>query len=92
MLSFVLLEGGLLVGAAACLSVAESHAVGVAELACVDCGAACLFFGLCVFGAFGFGLAAHAAWFAGGVSVGVPGADAALFLGLLARVAGGEFI
>ena len=71
------------------LPVGVAHAVVITQLAFVDCCAPGLFFGLGIFCAFGFGLAAHAAWFAGGITVRVPWADSALFLGLLACEAGG---
>lgn len=72
-------------GSAAC----NSHAVVITHLAFIDCCAPGLFFGLGIFCAFGFGLTAHAAWFASGITVRVPWADSALFLGLLACEAGG---
>ena len=75
--------------AAACLPACVAHAVFVAQVAFIDGCAACLFFGLGIFGLFGFGFATHAAWFADGIAVWVPWADSALFLGLLACEAGG---
>lgn len=75
--------------ASTCLPVGVAHAVAIAQVAFIDGCAACLFFGLGIFGLFGFGFTTHAAWFAGGIAVRVPWADSALFLGLLACEAGG---
>ena len=76
-------------GAATRYALDDFDAVGIAHVAFFDSGATGSFLGFGIFGSFGFGLPALAAWFAGWVSVGVPGADSALLGGLLACEAGG---